>query len=322
MKNKKIASQFFGFKIRIFILLINISFFGIFFLLPKTVALAYVDVQKLIYLTNEARLANFLSPFEVNEKLTVAAQNKCQDMIEKNYFAHTSPSGKPFWEWLKEVNYNYLYAGENLAIDFSDEKEVLKAWLVSPAHRANILNPKFKNFGVAAKEGKINGEKTIVIAQEFGLLAKEEITNEKGSLIIKNYSFILPTLANHQKVDFFFINEDQNKTSLIQINIPEKFFEWQVIFGIDKKNQLVQDKNYQQIFLTTQNFKNEKSVLGTNFSKTSFNIKKESSQSKKYSNKFLLLTTLLLGSLITNLLSLTTVLHLNNKSSKIPTANL
>jgi len=52
--------------------------------------------------------------------LEQAAQLKANDMAEKGYFAHTSPDGKTPWEWLKDVSYPFLAAGENLAVNFLD----------------------------------------------------------------------------------------------------------------------------------------------------------------------------------------------------------
>ena len=52
-----------------------------------------------------------------SDMLQEAAEKKAQDMIENNYFAHTSPQGKTPWHWVEESGYDYRYAGENLAIN-------------------------------------------------------------------------------------------------------------------------------------------------------------------------------------------------------------
>jgi hypothetical protein len=329
MKNKKGNLKFYNFKL--FILLLNISIFGIFFLLPKEVALAQVEAEKLIKLTNEERLANFLPPLEINDKLSQAAGNKCQDLIEKNYFAHTSPSGKLFWQWIKETGYNYLYAGENLAIDFSDNNEVIKAWLVSPTHRANILNPKFTQIGLAAKKGILNGKLTTIIAQEFGTLVpqsteiSEQSINNNTSSLAEIYSFALPNLLSYQKVDFFFATNNRRSSSIVTLARPEfskENLNWQVIFNLDKDNQLVCDKNYQKNSLAISTLENKKDVLGVSLFKTSTPSGKKALKEKEYLDRFFVLLILLMGSITANLLFLTATFQLKNKSSKIPMTNL
>ena len=88
-------------------------------------------------LANQDREAQKLPELIVSPLLNEAAQMKADDMASNGYFAHTSPSGKTPWYWLSQVGYNYQYAGENLAINFSDSKDVADAWMASPGHRAN-----------------------------------------------------------------------------------------------------------------------------------------------------------------------------------------
>ena len=97
----------------------------------------------LVDLANESRLAYNEVPLVPNEKLTHAAQLKGEDMAANNYFAHNSPEGVTPWYWFKQAGYSFLYAGENLAVDFTESRDVENAWLNSPLHRANILNVNF-----------------------------------------------------------------------------------------------------------------------------------------------------------------------------------
>jgi hypothetical protein len=91
-------------------------------------------------------------------------------MVKNQYFAHTSPDGVSPWHWFKSAGYNYKYAGENLAIGFYESEEVYNAWLNSPSHRANIVNPNYTQVGTAVLSGyDQNG--TIVVVQEFGTQA-------------------------------------------------------------------------------------------------------------------------------------------------------
>lgn len=334
MKNKKSGLKLLNFKL--FILLLNISFFGIFFLLPKGPLLAQIDVQNLIALTNQKRLTNYLPPLEVNDKLGQAAENKCRDMIAKNYFNHTDPNGKRFWEWIKEADYNYIYAGENLAMDFSDDKDVIAAWLASPTHRANILSPKFTQIGIAIKEGLINGDSTILIAQEFGTLveknnvfASEKISENSMIQPATADTFILPSMASYQAVDLFIkpINQSAvNSAELDQKKSTDEtnYLNLKVVLNVNQNSPLIIDKNYQETLLAASSYyyKNKKDVLGENSFETSLVFNTPSYPAKNFLNQFFYLLMILIGLIIINLLSLATTIHLKNKSSKIPATTL
>jgi len=121
-----------------------------------------------IKLVNDARTSQNLPELAVNEKLAKAAEDKINDMIKNNYFAHISPSGTTPWNWFEKVGYNYRFAGENLAINFSSAEDQQAAWMNSETHKENILSPNYKEIGAAVKEGTINGESTMITVQEFG----------------------------------------------------------------------------------------------------------------------------------------------------------
>jgi hypothetical protein len=118
--------------------------------------------------TNAARVSNGLPSLQVNPLLTEAAQEKVDDMVANNYFAHTSPQGVTPWYWFANVGYDFTYAGENLAVDFSDSQDVTTAWLNSPEHRANIMDTNFTQFGIAIATGTYEGQPAIFVAEEFG----------------------------------------------------------------------------------------------------------------------------------------------------------
>jgi len=131
-------------------------------------AQAAYSAGTLVSMTNSARTRNGLGALTVNAKLTSAATAKAQDMLANQYFAHTSPQGKTPWDFIKGAGYNYSYAGENLAIGYTDANELFNAWMASATHRQNILNPNFREIGIAVVAGTYEGVETIVVAQEFG----------------------------------------------------------------------------------------------------------------------------------------------------------
>lgn len=103
-----------------------------------------------------------------HEALNHAAQLKANHMAEYGYFAHYSPEGISPWEWFHEVGYDYTYAGENLAVRFSDSRRVVEAWLDSPSHRANVLNKNYEHVGFATARGMYKGSETVFVVQLFG----------------------------------------------------------------------------------------------------------------------------------------------------------
>jgi hypothetical protein len=100
--------------------------------------------------------------------LDAAAQAKADDMAAKGYFSHTGPDGKEPWAWIKEAGYSYQYAGENLAVRFTDSADVVNAWMASPTHRANIVKPAYTEIGVGIAQGEFQGQPATYVVQYFG----------------------------------------------------------------------------------------------------------------------------------------------------------
>jgi uncharacterized protein YkwD len=119
-------------------------------------------------LTNNERQAMNIPELKINPLLSEAAQLKANDMAAKGYFGHTSPEGKTPWHWLNKVGYKYDYAGENLAINFTDTKDITDAWMKSPTHRANIVKAAYTEMGSGMAVGMYRGMETIFVVQEYG----------------------------------------------------------------------------------------------------------------------------------------------------------
>jgi len=115
-------------------------------------AFGIIEVNALVDETNQNRVTNGLPDLQVSSLLTAAAQDKANDEATKGYFAHTSPQGLRM-VLVPAVGYNFDYAGENLAVNFSDSEDVTTAWMNSPEHRANILSTDFTQIGIAAAQG-------------------------------------------------------------------------------------------------------------------------------------------------------------------------
>ncbi len=140
----------------------------LFFAFPQPTLGAQISIQEIVNLANQARSEVSLAPLKLNAKLNVSAQGKANDMMAKQYFAHVSPEGVEPWFWFDQAGYNYTYAGENLALGFETAEGVHKAWMNSPGHRDNIVNPNYKDIGIAIIYGDYEGSFTTIIVQHFG----------------------------------------------------------------------------------------------------------------------------------------------------------
>ncbi len=165
------------------IVFFSLSIFGIkqisTFALSKQSFLSEVYPAVVATLTNNGRQAinaQKLKPLAYNPVLEAAALKKADDMIAKGYFAHNSPDGKQPWDWIREEGYEYVYAGENLAINFADSIDVYQAWMNSPGHRANILNQHYTEVGIGARKTYVDGRESIIVVQMFGSPTKGYIT--------------------------------------------------------------------------------------------------------------------------------------------------
>jgi len=135
---------------------------------PHILGTASFGAGEIIALTNAKRAQNNLGPLSSNSSLSSAAAAKAANMFRENYWAHNSPSGKTPWSFITAAGYRYVFAGENLARDFSDANSVVNAWMDSPSHRSNLLDNNFKEIGVAVDSGKLEGREGVLVVQMFG----------------------------------------------------------------------------------------------------------------------------------------------------------
>jgi len=121
------------------------------------------DEAQALALLNADRAANGLPPLRANSRLNALAENYAQDMINRGYFSHTNPEGQSPFDRMRQAGVTYRYAGENLAINTS-VSGAEQAFMNSPGHRANILNPHYTEVGVGVRYGS-NG--SVYVVQEF-----------------------------------------------------------------------------------------------------------------------------------------------------------
>lgn len=105
------------------------------------------DEKEVFDLINKQRTNNGLAALKNDSEVQRVARIKAQDMVDNNYFSHTSPTyGSPF-DMLKSFKISYKTAGENIAGNSSNSSAVT-AWMNSSGHKANILNSNFNYTGI------------------------------------------------------------------------------------------------------------------------------------------------------------------------------
>ncbi len=102
--------------------------------------------EQVVNLVNAERSKEGLAPLTLNARVTAAAQVRAKEIVSS--FSHTRPNGSSFATALKEQNVSYRRAGENIAWGQKSPEAVVKAWMNSEGHRANIMNAKFTSIGV------------------------------------------------------------------------------------------------------------------------------------------------------------------------------
>jgi uncharacterized protein YkwD len=128
-------------------------------------------------LLNAERTSRGLRALRLNSDLALAALRHSRDMVKNKYFAHTSPPGVTFVQRIRKTGYFDGYkswtAGENLAWGAGSSAtpaEIVRAWMNSTGHRANILNGKFRQTGFGIVIGlPVNGYTSgATYSNEFG----------------------------------------------------------------------------------------------------------------------------------------------------------
>jgi uncharacterized YkwD family protein/spore coat assembly protein SafA len=120
--------------------------------------------EQVLDLVNKERAKAGQPALKMDWQLQRVARTKSEEMRDKNYFSHTSPSyGSPF-DMMKAFDIDYRTAGENIAAGQQTPKAVMNGWMNSAGHRKNILSPDFTHIGVGYAKG---GSKGYYWTQQF-----------------------------------------------------------------------------------------------------------------------------------------------------------
>jgi uncharacterized protein YkwD len=140
---------------------------------------AAVDLGVLEQL-NEIRAAHHLVPLTPSPDLGAAAALHSRDMLANGFFDHNSADGQVFWKRIQafypEAGFSYWSVAENLFWTSGPASATasMKAWMASPPHRANILNPAWREIGISSitsadAPGTFGNRDATVITTDFGV---------------------------------------------------------------------------------------------------------------------------------------------------------
>jgi len=265
-----------------FLFFLFLKFFSIFLVLffSQSVFFALITKEQLIELVNQERAKHNLPPLKENYLLEKSSFLKASDIFKNNYFGHWNPQGVSPWYWFKLAGYDYLAAGENLAIGFFDSKEVFDAWMDSFSHRANILNPDFKEIGIWVQRGYFNGKETYLVVQHFGKPKREILgVSEKkeeilpsflatpslslSPLLIKETPF--PPFLGEIKEDKEIIKEKENQKEFLASDLPqletEKEFQMKDVKIESEKIEIITNSKKIEKIITSLILKHHHSLI-------------------------------------------------------------
>lgn len=127
-------------------------------------------------LVNQERSSRGLKPLRSNKRLARAAYKHARDMDRRGYFSHDTLGGGSFVTRIRKTGYVparvFPSLGEDLAWgsgDLGTPRQIVQSWMESPGHRANILNPKFRDAGMGVDFGDPGaGMDGVTYALDFG----------------------------------------------------------------------------------------------------------------------------------------------------------
>ncbi|MGL4521867.1 MAG: CAP domain-containing protein [Bacilli bacterium] len=105
------------------------------------------------HISNYLRTTNNIRPLKLDPLLNKVAAYHSNDMANRGYFSHQSPSGTTFVDRYNQFSISYRSAGENIAKNYTTPLATMLGLYNSTDHRNNILNRSFQRFGSAYKNG-------------------------------------------------------------------------------------------------------------------------------------------------------------------------
>ena len=111
------------------------------------------ELEVFVSLMNEHRASVGCPALRWNGDVAAVALAHSQDMVDRDFFAHTNPDGDTPADRLRAAGIDYRRMAENIAMGFQSGTSVLEAWLGSQGHRTNIENCQLEEHGVGLVGG-------------------------------------------------------------------------------------------------------------------------------------------------------------------------
>jgi uncharacterized protein YkwD len=129
---------------------------------------------------NQLRASHHLHPLTLSHSLSAASLAHTREMAAQGYFAHDSGDGSPFWKRIQHFygssGYGFWSVGENLLWSSPDVDSAgaIKLWWDSPEHKKNMLDPRWREIGIAALHvgtapGVYGDNEVTIVTSDFGV---------------------------------------------------------------------------------------------------------------------------------------------------------
>lgn len=119
---------------------------------------------------NAERVLHGLQPLVPSPELDRLAQGHAEDMLARDYFDHITPEGDSVVDRARRAGYGWKRLAENICRDVALPEETVEQWLQSPAHRANLLNPRVIEVGLGFAVGATPlGERRVIWVEVLAL---------------------------------------------------------------------------------------------------------------------------------------------------------
>lgn len=202
-------------------------------IIRKTAYGTLVASSVLIDFTNRTREGVGLSPLIRNDLLQESSHLKAEEMSSLHYFAHESPDGGGPWKFFKQAHYPFVYAGENLALNFNTSKQVHEGWLASKKHKDNIVDNKFKEIGISVLPAQYEGRSILFVVQHFGLPKDTSLLSQEKPVYSSFFERLLFSGSSYVETFYFFlIGLVLMATVLLIIIETEKKHMKHIVYGV------------------------------------------------------------------------------------------
>ncbi len=126
------------------------------------------EKMRIIELINEKRDELGVPKVDIHDKLNRSSYAKAKDMSAESYFSHKGPNGESLKGYLDYVGYDFILAGENLAVGFYNAQDIVDAWVDSPSHYENLIEEGYQDTGLAVHSGVYKNKQTFFVVSHYG----------------------------------------------------------------------------------------------------------------------------------------------------------